>query len=101
MMVDSIRSHKGRIGKRRDDHAKWALHKIGKEMDCIGMLNIVSGTSPRELTFYDDVTGARLDTELVITARAEEMSEFRKHGVYKVVKLLECLKATGQPPIGV
>ena len=47
----------------------------------IGVINLVKGTSPKDMTFYDDVTGARLETNLVITARAEGMAEFRKHGV--------------------
>ena len=67
----------------------------------IGVISIVSGTQPRDLTFYDDITGAKVETDLVITARAEEMAEFRKHGVYKLVKLEECLRVTGKPPVGV
>ena len=67
----------------------------------IGMINIVSGNEPKDLTFHDDITGARLETDLIITARAEEMSEFRKHGVYKLVKISECLKNTGKTPVGV
>ena len=67
----------------------------------VGVINLVSGTTPKDLTFYDDITRARLETDLVITARAEEMAEFRKHGVYKLVKISECLRATGKPPVGV
>ena len=31
---------------------------------------------------YDDISGQELDASLVLAARAEEMQEFRKHGVY-------------------
>ena len=78
---DSIRSHKGGGNKKWDDHAKWAMSKMEAETSHIGMINIVSGTSPREMTFYDEITGARLDTELVIAARAEEMARTWRGGV--------------------
>ena len=67
----------------------------GASVAHIGVINVVSGTTPKEMTFYDDVTGARLDTDMVITARAEEMSEFRKHGVYKLVRIEECCASPG------
>ena len=40
-------------------------------------------------------------TELVLAARAEEMAEFRKHGVCKLVRVEECLRVTGKVTITV
>ena len=101
MVVDAIRKPKGRGGKKWDDHARWVMSQTEASVAHIGVINVVSGTTPKEMTFYDDVTGARLDTDMVITARAEEMSEFRKHGVYIKVPVEQCRAATGKMPIGV
>ena len=49
--------------------------------------------------FWDDVSGEKLDPELVRKARAEEMKEFAKHKVYRKVPLEECLERTGKMPI--
>ena len=37
--------------------------------------------------YWDDMSGKRLEPELVRKARMEEMEEFRKHGVYVKVPL--------------
>ena len=87
--------------KKWDDHCKWVMSQSEASIAHVGVINVVSGTSPRDMTFYDDVTGALLDTDLVLIARAEEMAEFRKHGIYKKVKISECHKVTGKPPVGV
>ena len=50
--------------------------------------------------YRDDISGKELNGELVRAARAEEMAEFRKHGVYRKVPISECLRVTGKPPIG-
>ena len=47
--------------------------------------------------FWDDVTGEALDPQLVVLARAEEMAEFRKHGVYVNVPIAQCFRETGKP----
>ena len=51
--------------------------------------------------FWDDVTGEPLDQGLVVQARAEEMKEFQKHGVYTKVPIAQCFTDTGKPPIAV
>ena len=48
--------------------------------------------------YWDDMSGKRLDPELVKQAREEEMMEFRKHGVYVKVPVKECWDVTGRPP---
>ena len=70
---------------------------------CLGVLNILGPgeSGDRELIFWDEVTGEQLDTGMVIAARAEEMAEFRKHGVYKIVRIGECYREAGKGPIGV
>lgn len=83
------------VGKKGD------VNRVEEEMEAknLGVLNIIQGTKPQDMVFWDDVSGEMLDTDLVITARAEEMAEFKKHGVYRVVKISECLRATGKGPI--
>jgi hypothetical protein len=54
-----------------------------------------------EEEFWDDVSGEPLDPDLVRKARAEEMDEIRKHGVYKKVKRGIAWEATGKAPIKV
>ena len=51
--------------------------------------------------FWDDITGEPLDPEQVAKARAEEMVEFRKHGVYVKAPVSQCVHETGKPPIAV
>ena len=41
--------------------------------------------------FFDDLSGERLDPALVRKARAEEMEEVRKHGLYRKVKIAEAI----------
>ena len=53
------------------------------------------------MVFTDDITGAVLDWEGVVQARADEIKEFRKHGVYHKVPIRECYDKTGRAPVGV
>ena len=41
-----------------------------------------------------------MNIEWVKKARAEEMKEFKKHGVYAKVPIEECIRETGNKPIG-
>ena len=50
--------------------------------------------------FMDDRTGKSLDTELVLEARLEELTEVKKHNVYKKVPIAQCMERTGRRPIG-
>ncbi len=50
---------------------------------------------------YDDVAGKKLNTELVLQARAEQMVEVNKFGVYGKVPIQNCWNDTGKDPIGV
>ena len=54
-----------------------------------------------ERQYYDNLSGEKLDPDLVKKARAEEMNEFAKYGVYEKVPLSECRMKTGAEPIGV
>ena len=47
------------------------------------------------------ISGQELDGSMVMMARAEEMEEFMKHGVYVNVPLTQCRDRTGKEPIGV
>ena len=50
--------------------------------------------------FYDNLSGAVLDTDMVRKARKEEIAEVHKHEVYTKVPLEECYDKTGNAPIG-
>ena len=50
---------------------------------------------------YDDISGQELDGSMVMMARAEEMEELRRHGVYVKAPLTQCRDRTGKEPIGV
>ena len=54
-----------------------------------------------EFEFYDDISGLKLDTKMVLEARAEEMRVFKQHGVYEKVDEEECWRITGKAPVGV
>ena len=41
-----------------------------------------------------------MNVERVNKARAEDMREFKKHGVYTKVPIEECMRETGNKPIG-
>ena len=49
---------------------------------------------------WDDVSGNELDPKLVLTARKEEMDQFKKHEVYEKVREEVCWSVTGKGPIG-
>ena len=51
--------------------------------------------------FYDDITGKKIKTELVLKARAEQLGEVRKVEVYGKVPIQNCWNETGKDPIGV
>ena len=69
------------------------LHEIG--VGCVFAME----EGETELVFYDDVSGEVLDWDGVIQARAEEINEFLKHGVYHKVPIQECYDKTGKGPI--
>lgn len=48
MAVDSIRSPKCGRGKRWDDHVRWVMSQTEASVAHIGVINIVSGTTPRD-----------------------------------------------------
>ena len=49
--------------------------------------------------FVDDVSGKRLDPNLVQTARKDEVDGVFKHKLFDKVPISECLRNTGAPPI--
>ena len=51
--------------------------------------------------YWDDLSGASLDPNLVHQAKVEELHEFKKHNVYGKVPLKECWDNTGKGPIGI
>ena len=50
--------------------------------------------------FYDNISGERLNSDMVKEARKEEMAEARKHKVYEKVDITECCEGKGKAPIG-
>ena len=51
-------------------------------------------------SIWDDMSGKRLDSNLVKEARKEEIIEVKKHKVYEKVPIQQCLEETGQAPVG-
>ena len=50
--------------------------------------------------YWDDMSGQELDAGMTRAARAEEICEIHKMGVYEKVTIEECLRETGRMPIG-
>ena len=51
-------------------------------------------------TIWDDIAGQELNHEMVKKAMTEDMKEFKKHNVYTKVPIEECMRETGNKPIG-
>ena len=60
---------------------------------------VLEGYEVPQEQFWDDMTGEELDARLVKKARAEEMMEVMKHGIYRKVDIKECWDRTGKKPI--
>ena len=67
----------------------------------IGAVGAVDEPQWYQEDFWDDISGKKLNPELIHIARAEELEEFRKHNVYVKVPIEECIKVTNKRPIGV
>ena len=52
-----------------------------------------------DMVFYDDITGALLDTHGVLDARKDELAWVKKQDVYEKRTLEECWRITGKAPI--
>ena len=50
--------------------------------------------------YYDNLTGEKLNTDMVKAARQEEMQEVYTHKVHTKVQIEGCYEATGTKPIG-
>ena len=85
------RWHPGQVGIL-DDEAQNYISEVRE----IGhwTVNVTRGKQ----TFYDQMSGARLDTSGVLAARAEEVVEIQKHDVYEKVPTGECWKILVAPP---
>ena len=57
-------------------------------------------TRPGLSVFWDDMSGASLDSEKVKKARSEEIKYVKHHEVYDNVDEEECWRITGKAPIG-
>ena len=50
--------------------------------------------------FHDDITGKKINKELVMKARAEQLGEVKKFQVYEKVPIQNCWNETGKDPVG-
>jgi hypothetical protein len=50
--------------------------------------------------YFDDISGHKMDKNLVEEARAEELKEFERMQVWTIVPTSECHNTTGRGPIG-
>ena len=49
--------------------------------------------------YWDEMSGALLNTQMVPKARPEEVEQVKKHGVFTLVDLKEAWEVTGKGPI--
>ena len=77
------------------------LEREGRYWGDLGMIREIRTGSLIEQRVWDDITGRELDWGGVVAARAEEMVEFTKHGVYEKVPIEECIAKTGKKPLKV
>jgi len=54
-----------------------------------------------EGSFWDEVSGNRLNSEEVVAARLDEIKQLHSHHVYDKVPLTECWESTGRNPVKV
>ena len=81
---------------------------IGRQDNCVKDLERMNEASVKShdtedqevFMAWDDVSGARLNPELVKEARKAEMEYFRKMGVYTKVSKKRCYDVTEKAPIG-
>ena len=66
-----------------------------------GAIGMLGAIDENEVEFWDDVSGKKLRTQGVIEARKLEISEFKKHNVYRKVPLTECWEGTGKGPLDI
>ena len=83
-------SHKG-LGELGEDTQYWGQHSPE---------SLVHEEVENQPAYWDDISGTKLDAELVREARAEELAEFDKIGAWEVVPISQCWERTGKPPIG-
>ena len=87
------------------------LRGLKQEMNQLGMLNSLEAGPTNEEPevdyeglypeVFDQVSGQKLDPEMVKAARATEMTHVRRYGVYEKVPLRVCMERTGKKPIRV
>ena len=85
---------------------KQAQHDAGSIM-CMQCTNEgeedIASTQPEAEVwkqYWDDISGQELDSKLTSEARAEEVAEIHRMGVYEKVTIEECLRETGKLPVG-
>ena len=90
--------------RTKEDHeeqaSKYATVEIeDKEGSIRNIMWVCSFATNQD--FFDDVTGKKLDKELVLQARAEQIGEVKKFQVYLKVPIQNCWNDTGTDPVGV
>lgn len=71
-------------------------------IDCTGDIEInnLEHDANDWMQYWDDLSGRQLDMNLTREARAEEIREVYRMGVYVKVSLDECIRETGKMPVG-
>jgi hypothetical protein len=91
-------------GRKWEDMEKRDMDRLNKESEHWGKLGEIRELKMgryKQRRVWDDITGRELDWSGVVAARAEEMVEFTKHGVYEKVPISECIQRTGKKPLKV
>jgi hypothetical protein len=69
-----------------------------EENKCAGDIDWIEKNGEDKI-YWDDITGEQLERKLADTARGEEMTEVRKHKLYKKVPISKCYEVTGKAPV--
>lgn len=82
----------------------WASHEmpVNDDLEKLDWSNraIMAIEYPEECEYFDNLTGERLEPDLVRSSRCEEMGFVKSMPVYEEAPEAECWEKTGRKPIG-
>lgn len=82
------------------DAADRFMARVIGDVDEVDINELWSGSADDGRRHRDDISGKVLDSKLVEEARAEEVKEADRMGVWEKVPRAMCIVDTGRPPVG-
>ena len=79
-------------GLREHLEAEGLIDENGHAAVCTDFVHNINDST---VEFYDDISGRKLNTDMVEAARREELAVFKAHDVYENVPLQRCHDETG------